>query len=145
MIRLVSAVAALAVGATIVYAQSAAIGQRQAVLKTFGDAATDLSRMVKGENPFDLGKVQASLKTVSDGAPKLPALFPPDSKTGGKTEALPAIWEKKPEFEGLFKKLETDAKTTSAAIKDLASLKTEWPKLGATCVSCHKQFRQLPK
>lgn len=145
MIRLLSVVAAFAVGATAVYAQSAAIGQRQEILKTFGTAAKELSGTMKGESPFVLAKVQASLKTIADGAPKLPVLFPPDSKTGAKTEALPAIWEKKAEFDGLFKKLETEAKAASAAIKDEASFKTEWPKLGANCGNCHKSFREPPK
>ncbi|MEQ1614402.1 MAG: cytochrome c [Hyphomicrobiaceae bacterium] len=145
MIRILSVVAAIAVGATAVYAQSAAIGQRKEVLKTFGGAMKDPSGMMKGEVPFDLAKVQASLKTLADGAPKLPALFPDDSKTGGETQALPVIWEKKAEFVGGFKKLEADAKTAAGAIKDEASFKTEWPKIGANCGACHKAFRQPPK
>ncbi len=145
MIRILSVVAAIAVGATAVYAQSAAIGQRKEVLKTFGGAMKDPSGMMKGEVPFDLAKVQASLKTLADGAPKLPALFPDDSKTGGETQALPVIWEKKAEFVGGFKKLEADAKAAAGAIKDEASFKTEWPKIGANCGACHKAFRQPPK
>jgi cytochrome c556 len=105
----------------------------------------DPGGMAKGTTPFDLAKVQASLKTIADGAPKLAALFPDDSKTGGNTEALPAIWEKKEEFAGIWKKIEADAKAATAAIKDEASFKTEWPKIGANCGTCHKSFRQPPK
>lgn len=101
--------------------------------------------MAKGEAPFDLAKVQASLKTISEGAPKLAGLFPDDSKTGGDTQALPVIWEKKAEFEGLWKKLAADATAAAAAIKDEASFKTEWPKIGANCGGCHKVFRVPPK
>ena len=101
--------------------------------------------MMKGETPFDLAKVQASLKIIADGAPKLAALFPDDSKTGGNTQALPAIWEKKAEFTAIYTKIEADAKAASAAIKDEASFKTEWPKIGANCGTCHKSFRQPPK
>ena len=145
MIRILSVAAAIAVGATAVYAQSAAIGQRKEILKTFGGAMKEPAGMMKGEVPFDLAKVQASLKTVSEGAPKVAPLFPDDSKTGGETQALPVIWEKKSEFEAGFKKLEADAKAAAAAIKDEASFKTEWPKVGANCGACHKQFRQPPK
>jgi cytochrome c556 len=145
MIRLLSVVAAVAVGATAVYAQSAAIGQRKEILKSFGAAMKEPGGMMKGETPFDLAKVQASLKTITEGAPKLPALFPDDSKTGGETQALPVIWEKKAEFEGIYKKLGDDAKAASVAIKDEASFKTEWPKIGANCGTCHKTFRQPPK
>ncbi len=145
MIRLLSVVAAVAVGATAVYAQSAAIGQRKEILKSWGGAMKDPGGMMKGETPFDLAKVQASLKTISDGAPKLATLFPDDSKTGGETQALPIIWEKKAEFEGIYKKIEADAKAASVAIKDEASFKAEWPKIGANCGTCHKTFRQPPK
>ena len=145
MIRAVSIVAALAVGVTAVYAQSAAIGQRKEILKSFGAAMKAPGAMAKGEAPFELAKVQASLKTLSEGAPKLEMLFPDDSKTGGETQALPVIWEKKAEFTGLFKKLAADATAASAAIKDEASFKTEWPKIGANCGTCHKTFRQPPK
>lgn len=145
MMRVLTVVAAIAVGATAVYAQSAAIGQRKDILKTFGGAMKDPSGMAKGEVPFDLAKVQASLKVLAEGAPKLAPLFPDDSKTGGETKALPAIWEKKAEFLDGFKKLEADAKAAAAAIKDEASFKTEWPKIGANCGACHKAFREPPK
>ena len=145
MIRVLSAVAAVAIGATAVYAQSAAIGQRKEIMKSIGGAMKEPGGMMKGEIPFDLAKVQASLKTIVDGAPKLPSLYPDDSKTGGETLALPAIWEKKDEFVGIYKKLETDAKAATTAIKDEATFKTEWPKIGANCGTCHKAFRQPPK
>jgi cytochrome c556 len=142
MLRIVAAVAALAVGATVVYAQSAAIGQRKDILKTFGGALKEPGGMMKGEVPFDLAKVQASLKTLSDGSPKLKDLFPDDSKTGGDTGALPAIWEKKADFVGRFDKLAADATAASAAIKDEASFKAEWPKIGANCGGCHKEYKK---
>ena len=47
MLRVVATVAAIAAGATLVYADVAAIGQRQAILKTFGGAMTYL-----GEGPI---------------------------------------------------------------------------------------------
>lgn len=145
MMRVLSVLAAIAVGATAVYAQSAAIGQRKEILKTFGGAFKEPGQMMKGEAAFDLAKVKASLKTVADGAPKLPALFPDDSKTGGETQALPVIWENKAEFTAIYAKLEADAKAAAVAITDEASFKTEWPKIGANCGTCHKKFRQPPK
>jgi cytochrome c556 len=145
MIRVLSVVAAIAIGATAVYAQSAAIGQRKEIMKSVGGAMKEPGGMMKGEMPFDLAKVQASLKTIAEASPKLPALYPDDSKTGGDTQALPAIWEKKEEFVGIYKKLEADAKAAATAIKDEASFKTEWPKIGANCGACHKAFRVPPK
>jgi cytochrome c556 len=139
------AAAIAAVGTTAVLAQSAAIGQRKEILKGFGAAAKDPGAMMRGETKFDLPKVQAALKTYSDGAKKLPTLFPDDSKTGGDTQALPAIWEKKAEFTGIYNKLAADSDAAAKAIKDEASFKTEWPKVMSNCGACHKGFRAEAK
>ena len=142
MLRIAATVAALAVGATVVYAQSAAIGQRQEIMKSVGGAMKEPGGMMKGTSPFDLAKVQASLKILTEQPPKMKDLFPDDSKTGGNTEALPAIWEKKADFTARFDKLAADATAAAAVIKDEASFKTEWPKIGGNCGGCHKEYRK---
>jgi cytochrome c556 len=141
----IAAAALLAVGTTAALSQSAAIGQRKDVMKAVGAAAKDTGAMMRGEAPFDLAKVQAALKTYSDAANKAPGLFPDDSKTGGETTVVPAIWEKKAEFDGIFKKWDADSVAAAAAIKDEATFKTEWPKVMANCGTCHKAFRVPPK
>jgi len=141
MLRIVATVAALAVGATVVYAQSAAIGQRQQVMKSIGGAMKDPGGMMKGETPFDLAKVQASLKTLAEQSPKMKGLFPDDSKAGDHA-TLQAAWEKKAEFLAKFDKLAADATAAAAAVKDEASFKAEWPKIGANCGGCHKEYRK---
>jgi cytochrome c556 len=145
MLRIVSVAAILAVGATAAFAQSAAIGQRKELFKQIGGGAKVGGPMMKGEVPFDLAKVQGALKVYADNAAKLPALFPDDSKTGGDTEALPAVWEKKADFDGMMKKFGADATAAAAAIKDEASFKTEWPKVMANCGGCHKVYKVAPK
>jgi cytochrome c556 len=145
MLRIVSVAAILAVGATAVFAQSAAIKDRKELFKQIGGAAKVGGPMMKGEVPFDLAKVQASLKVYSDNAKKLKDLFPDDSKTGGDTEALPIIWEKKADFMAGFDKFAKDATDAGAAIKDEASFKTEWPKVMANCGGCHKVYKVPPK
>jgi cytochrome c556 len=145
MFRIVSVAAILAVGATAVFAQSAAIKDRKELFKQLGGAAKVGGPMMKGEVPFDAAKIQASLKVYSDNAKKLKDLFPDDSKTGGDTEALPAIWEKKADFLGMMDKFDKDAAAAAVAIKDEASFKTEWPKVMANCGGCHKVYKVPPK
>ena len=65
--------------------------------------------MLRQEAPFDLAVVQAALKTIAEGAPKLKALFPDNSKSGAYTEALPVIWEKKDDFLQLVDQLAASA------------------------------------
>jgi cytochrome c556 len=141
MLRIVAAVAAIAVGATAVYAQSAAVGERQKNFKAMGGAMKEPGGMMKGAVPFDLAKVQASLKTLAELSPKQKTLFPDDSK-GGDTYALPAVWEKSADFLPRFDKLAADATAAAAAITDEASFKANWPKVGANCGGCHKEYKK---
>jgi cytochrome c556 len=143
MLRVVSLVAALAVGGTFAYAQNLnVIKERKESMKAVGGAAGVGGKMMKGEEKFDLAKVQASLKTYEEQAVKQKALYPDDSKTGGETEALPAVFEKKADFLARFDKFASDAKAGAAAIKDEASFKAEWPKVMANCGGCHKEYRK---
>ena len=107
MLRVVAVVAALAVGATAVWAQNAAgIAARKEAMKAFGGAAKGPGGMNKGDAPFELPKVQASLKTIEETATKAKGLFPDDIKTG-ETDALPAAFEKKAD---LFAQLRQDGR-----------------------------------
>ena len=142
MLRVVAVLAALAVGATAVWAQNAAgIAARKEAMKAFGGAAKGPGAMNKGDAPFELPKVQASLKTIEETAAKAKGLFGDDTKTG-ETDALPAAFEKKPDLFARFDKLGADANAASGAIKDEASFKAEWPKVVGNCGGCHKEYRK---
>lgn len=142
MIRIAAALAAIAVGATIAYAQNAdAISQRRATMKQFGGAMKSPGGMIKGDVPFDLAAVHASLKTLEDTAAKAKAVFPDDSKTG-ETDTLPVAFEKKADLFAKFDKMAADAKAATTIIKDEASFKTEWPKVASNCGGCHKEYRK---
>jgi cytochrome c556 len=144
MLRIVAVLAALAVGATAVWAQNAAgIAARKDAMKAFGGAFKDPGAMAKGEAPFDQGKVQASLKTIQETAAKAKGLFGDDTKTG-ETDTLPVAFEKKADLLARFDKLAADAKAAAGAIKDEATFKAEWPKIGANCGGCHKEYRKPP-
>jgi len=141
MMRAFSVAIMMAAIATVAYAKSAAIEQRQDAMDAIADASKVPGGMLKGEVPFDLAKVQASLTTYQKQLAKMKDLWPDDSKVGD-TRALPAVWEKRAEFLGLVDKFLDDSKAASAAIKDEASLKSEWPKLMLNCVGCHREYRR---
>jgi|SRR5271170_5218798 len=130
----------LALSAGIVFAQSDPIAERQALMKANGKAAQAVAAMLKGA-PFDLATVQASLKTFVDAAQKGPALFPDDSKSGGNTHALLAIWQDKADFSAHFAKLGDDATALLGSIKDEASFKASMPGLFQDCGGCHEKYR----
>ena len=62
------------------------------------------------------------MKTLDEGATKSAALFPDNSKTGGGTAALPAIWQNKADFDARFAKFVKDVAAAQAGIVDEATL-----------------------
>ena len=144
MLRRAAVVAALgigtilATGTIIAYAQNSdAITQRRAAMSNIAKAGTPPFKMSKGEEPFDLAKVQAGLKTYQTEGAKLKDLFPDNSKTGD-TDASPKIWSARAEFNAAIDTFIATAKTAAAAIKDEASFKAEYPKVVRSCGGCHK-------
>ncbi len=142
MNRTVLAVAAIAIGITAVAAQSDPIATRKALMKGVGDQTKIGAGMAKGEVPYDQTKVQAMFATYVDAAAKLPALFPEDSKTGGETAALPAIWANKADFTARYEKFGAESKAAQASVKDLDGLKATFPGLTKNnCGGCHETYR----
>src|ERR1700674_4886593 len=122
--RFVLAAAVLAIGASAVFAD--AIADRKALMKQQGAQAGQGNKFMKGEEPFDLAKAKHIFEVWAETSTKTSALFPDDSKTGD-TAALPAIWEKKAEFDAAAAKLAADSKAAGANVKDEASFKAIFP------------------
>jgi cytochrome c556 len=140
MKRFAAAVILMACGAGAVWADADAIAQRRTLMKGDGVAGKKLYEMTQGA-PFDLNIVQTSLKTFVSVAAKAPTLFPDDSKTGGGTNALPAIWENKADFDARFAKFGADAAAALTAITDEASFKTNIEPVLSHCGSCHELYK----
>ena len=141
MYRIIAAVAALAIGATVVVAQDNPIVKRKEWMKSNGTFTKEPAEMLQGRTKFDLTKVQAALNNYIETAKIVPALFNEKSKPGEDTTASPKIWEDMAGFKAAFEKFGKDAETAKAAIKDEASFKAEFPKVLPNCKSCHDAFR----
>ena len=65
-----------------------------------------------------------------------------NSKTGGDTEAAPAIWSKPAEWKAATTKFQADT-VAAAATKptDVASFGKAFGMVTANCKSCHEAFR----
>ena len=141
MKRLTTLVIVLACGVSAVWAQTDPIAERRALMKHDGEAAKKLFDMSKGKIPFDLATVKESLKTLNEGATKSAALFPDNSKTGGGTAALPAIWENKADFNARFAKFVKDVQAAQAGIVDEATFKKFAPTVFENCGGCHELYK----
>jgi len=133
----------LGVGAGM--AQQDAVKLAQDTMKANGrNMGTVLSPMFKGEKPYDQAAVDTALNQFEDTARKLPAMFPAsikDAKWEGDFSPSPKLWEDKAGYDAKvasFAKAVTEAK---AKIKDLDSLKANFPGIGKECGACHETYR----
>jgi cytochrome c556 len=145
MKRILIALVVCALGATAALAQSDVIAQRKALMKDTAKRFGEVGKMLKGESPFDLAKVQAALKQAETAGKQAPALFPDNSKTGGDTEALPKVWETKSDFDARFAKLAADAADAAGKITDEASFKANIQPVMKNCGGCHESYRVKKK
>jgi cytochrome c556 len=141
MKRFVAVALTLACGMTAVLADTDPIAERRALMKHDGEAAKKLFDMSKGKIPFDLATVKASLQTLDEGATKTATLFPDNSKTGGGTAALPAIWQNKADFDARFAKFKKDVEAAQAGITDEASFMKLAPVVFKNCGGCHELYK----
>ena len=98
--------------------------------------------MLKGQQPFDAGKVEAAFAQWAETAQKLPGLFPPESRTGGKTRAAPAIWDNKQDFDAKAAAFgKAVAENRAKARNSLDDLKLAFAPVNDACDNCHKDYR----
>lgn len=140
MTRTVLAVAALALGIVAANAQDP-IAARKALMKATGGQAGQGAKFMKGEEAFDLAKAQAIFAQYQKTSAEAKGLFPDTAKTGGETAALPAVWEKKADFEAKMAKFGADAKEAAAKVKDLDSFKAAFSEVQKNCGGCHETYR----
>ncbi len=142
MKRSITVAGLLALGMTAAIAESNVVEQRQGLMKEMGAQTRPIGAMLRGQEPFDLAKVQNGLKVFAENPKKAAPLFPENSKNVDKTEALPTVWENKAKFEANLAKLSQDAQTAMSTIKDEATFKAEMPKVLQNCGACHNDFRK---
>ena len=141
MIRTVLAVAVLAFGVTAVVGQSDPIAARKAIMKANGDQNRIGTEMIEGKRPFNLDEAKKIFATFAE-AEKVRPLFPDNSKTGGDTAALPAIWENKADFDAKLTKFVAEAKAAGAATTNADTFKAQITEVRKNCGGCHQPYRK---
>ena len=141
MKRFVVVALALACGVTAVLADTDPIAERRALMKHDGEAAKKLFDMSKGKAPFRSRDGEGIAETLDEGATKSAALFPDNSKTGGGTAALPAIWQNKADFDARFAQFAKDVQAAQAGIVDEATFKQFAPAVFKNCGGCHELYK----
>lgn len=90
----------------------------------------------------DLTPLASNAQEIAAWGHKIPSMFPPGSDTG-KTEALPAIWTNKADFDKHAGDLSAAADKLAVALaaNDPAAAKAAFTDTGAVCAACHRGYR----
>ena len=91
----------------------------------------------------DFDKAKSLMLEMSQNYKSLIEYFPENTKEGFKTEALPAIWENKEEFNNLMTKASDDMIELAAIIETSDDISSSLKQLmWANCNACHSRYRK---
>ena len=145
--RLGAGVIAILGIASVAYAQMAPapIMARQEDMKGQGAAAAAMTKMIRGETPWDQAAAVTALTTINATAKKIPDLFKENvtAPADVKNDALPAIWANKADFDAKAKALEeaSGKVLVLAQAGNEAEVKAQMPTVGRSCGGCHEGYR----
>jgi cytochrome c556 len=119
----------------------AEVNYRQGVMKSVGGHMASMGAILKGRVHFEDFASHAS--AMAELATIVPNVFPAGSGTG-KTEALPAIWEKSGEFQAAMDEFVRAANNIAevAGAGNPRALGPAIQELGQACKGCHDNFRE---
>lgn len=124
------------------YADAAGeIAYRQAVMEVVGGHMKSIGSILRGKVHME------DLKFHTDGMRGVSAIVPnvfPAGSGEGKTESLPAIWEKPVEFKAAMDKYVKAANDLADVVdaSDMKNLGASVQALGQSCKGCHEDFRE---
>ena len=113
-------------------------GRKALFSKNYSTAKKVQTFATKGE--FE--KAKTLMLEMSENYKSLIEYFPENTKEGFKTEALPAIWENKEEFNNLMNKSSNDMIELASIIENSDDVKASLGKfMWGNCKACHSKFR----
>ncbi len=117
---------------------------REANFKQIGKAFKAIRDQYSSGKP-DAAIIQKNAAVIANLAPQITSWFPAGTgPSAGKTEALPAIWEKPADFKAAANRLVTESAKlkTLADAGDLAGAGAQVKAVGASCGGCHDNFKK---
>jgi cytochrome c556 len=133
------------VSATIALAHEGATGvvkERMDLMDRQKDDMKLIGQMAKGTTPFDAAKAAEAARDISVTAKKIHELFP-EGSGGGKSEALPAVWENWDDFTTKADELGKAADTLAASLDGGDSeWKGAFQGVSDACKACHQDYRK---
>jgi len=110
-----------------------------------GDAFKAMGDQLKSDSP-DMAIIQTSAASVSTAIEGIDGWFPEGSgpETGVDTDALPAIWENKADFDQKTADFKASVAelVTATESGDVAVIGAAMKAAGGTCKACHDKYRE---
>lgn len=146
MIRVLIAVAAVAVGATTVIAQQENISaKRNAVMKQSGKAMyAVMGGMVRGTTPYDQAAVDGAFTDLDAAAKQYVTLFPASAMTSVPESNFALVAKAAENRSDVEAKAAASAKIVAdnkGKVKDLDGLKAAFTTVNNGCNGCHELYR----
>jgi cytochrome c556 len=116
---------------------------RQSVMKAMAAHMTSMSLVVK-KQVSDRSQLAAHAMALRDLSAGLPKFFPRGTGSDKtKTAAKNEVWQRFPEFESAFQKLQQESNTLAEAAKrgDAKTFDAQFENVAAACAGCHRTFR----
>ena len=116
---------------------------RQSVMKAMAAHMTSISLVVK-KQVSDRSQIAAHATAVRDLSGDLSKFFPRGTGSDKtKTAAKNEVWQRFPEFEAAFVKLQHDSNALAEAAKrgDVKAFDAQFENVANTCAACHRTFR----
>jgi len=146
MRRTIALTGILLFGAGVALAQNPQeqVDKTQLAMKSNLTSAIALSDMARDKKPYDQATVDKALAELDSVAKQFPSLFPESIKglkPKGEYYASPKVWTERADFEAHSATFVKAVGQAKAKIKDVNSLKAEFPELNKVCLGCHEKFR----
>jgi len=116
---------------------------RQSVMKAIAAHMTSMSLVVK-KQVSDRSQLAAHAMALRDLSGGLPKFFPRGTGSDKtKTAAKNEVWQRFPEFESAFRKLERESNALAEAAKrgDANAFDAQFENVANACAACHRTFR----
>ncbi len=118
-----------------------AVMARMHAMKGIGAEMKTLGQMAKSELPFDAEEARSAASTIAKHAGETPALFEAQ-EDDPKSEAKDEIWQNFEDFSAKSEELERIALGLAETISTKSDMTAAVKSLGATCLACHKTYRE---
>ena len=119
------------------------ITYRQSLYKVILWNWAPMAEMVKGKRPFEAAEFKQRSERLAFLTRLLDEAYAEGSGQGAETDALPAIWENRKDFDAKLADVQRETQTLAgvAAAGDEAKIKEQFVKTAGACKACHDKYR----